>query len=160
MSDHLSLVPCSIADAKSFVGQHHRHSGVPVGALFAVAAALSGAVVGVAIIGRPIARELQDGFTAEVTRVATTGNRNACSLLYGASWRACRALGYRRLVTYTLSTEPGSSLRAAGWRVVAETRAESWNRASRPRVDRAPKQAKLRWEAQSAALIRAHKESA
>lgn len=100
-----------------------------------------------AIVGRPVARGLQDGWTAEVTRVATDGTPNAPSALYGACWRVARALGYRRLVTYTLATEPGTSLRAAGWRVVGEVRGRSWSCASRPRVDRAPAQEKLRWEA-------------
>lgn len=147
MAERLSLVPCTIADAKEFVRQHHRHSAPPVSGLFALAVARAGVVVGVAVVGRPVARELQDGFTAEVTRVAVVdGVRNGCSLLYGAAWRACRAIGYRKLVTYTLATEGGTSLRAAGWRVVGKVKAESWSRAARPRVDRAPLQRKLRWE--------------
>lgn len=146
MSERLQLVPCTIGDAREFVRQVHRHHGAPVSGLFAVACALAGEIVGVAIIGRPSARELQDGFTAEVTRVATTGAKNACSILYAAAWRACRALGYLKLVTYTLASESGASLRAAGWRIVGQVKAESWNRPSRPRVDHAPLQAKLRWE--------------
>ena len=149
MSDRLQLVPCTISDAREFVRQVHRHHGAPVSGLFAVACAAAGQIVGVTIIGRPVARALQDGFTAEVTWVATTGARNACSLLYAAAWRACRALGYLRLITYTLASESGTSLRAAGWRVVGETKAESWHRSSRPRVDRSPLQVKLRWEASS-----------
>lgn len=85
--------------------------------------------------------------TAEVVRVATDGTRNACSMLYGAAWRACRALGYRRLVTYTLPEEGGASLRAAGWRLVGEAGGGSWSRKSRPRVDLHPTQQKMRWEA-------------
>lgn len=101
-----------------------------------------------AVVGRPVARHNDDDWTAEVTRLAVVdGQPNACSLLYGAAWRACRALGYRRLITYTLSTEPGTSLRAAGWRVVGEVRGRSWDTPTRPRVDRHPTQDKLRWEA-------------
>src|SRR5262245_35952136 len=112
----LRLVPITISDAKAFVAEVHRHRDPPEPGLFAVAAAHAVGIVGVAIIGRPSARELQDGYTAEVTRVAVAnGAKNACSLLYGAAWRACRALGYQRLVTYTLTAEPGTSLRAAGW---------------------------------------------
>lgn len=143
----LRLIPLPRDEANAFVEQHHRNHGSVVGHIFAIGAETSGSIVGVAIVGRPVARELQDGFTAEVTRLATDGTRNACSFLYGAAWRAARALGYRRLVTYTLQTEPGTSLRAAGWRVVGETRAGSWNRKTRPRVDKHPTQAKLRWEA-------------
>lgn len=103
-------------------------------------------MVGVAIIGRPVSRMLADGYTAEVTRVATDGSPNACSMLYAAAWRACRSLGYRRLVTFTYDTEPGTSLRAAGWRVVGQTKAEGWSRPSRPR-EPGPIQRKIRWEA-------------
>lgn len=143
----LSLVPMSIADARAFVRQMHRHHPPPVSGLFAVGCADGSTVVGVAIVGRPVARGLQDGWTAEVTRLATDGSRNACSLLYGACWRAARALGYRKLVTYTLATEGGASLRAAGWRVVGEVQGASWHREGRPRVDKHPLQNKLRWEA-------------
>ena len=120
----------------------------PVGALFALAVAdEAGEVRGVAIVGRPVSRHVQDGWTCEVIRVATDGARNACSMLYGAAWRAARALGWRRMVTYTLESEPGTSLRAAGWRVVGRTAPESWHRENRPRVDHAPLQAKIKWEA-------------
>ena len=89
---------------------------------------------------------LADGFTCEVTRLATDGSRNACSMLYRAAWRAARAMGYRRLVTYTLPEEGGSSLRAAGFRLIGEAGGGSWSRDSRPRVDLHPTQTKLRWE--------------
>ena len=101
-------------------------------------------IVGVVILGRPVARLLQDGFTAEVTRLATLreadvdgrerGPRNACSLLYAAAWRVARALGYRRLVTYTLPEEGGASLHGAGWRCVGEA-GGGLSRDDRPRFD-------------------------
>lgn len=138
----------SLSDAAEFCSQHHRHHKPPVGGLYAVGVAdASGSVRGVAAVGRPVARGNQDGWTAEVTRVATDGARNACSMLYAACWRAARALGYRKLITYTLAAESGASLRAAGWRVVGEVRGRSWSCPSRPRVDRHPLQEKLRWEA-------------
>lgn len=136
----------TLSDARAFVAQHHRHHPAPAGGLFAVAVADRGGVRGVAIVGRPVARANDDGWTVEVTRVATDGARNACSMLYGACWRAARALGWRRCITYTLATETGASLRAAGWRVVGEVRGRSWSCPSRPRVDRHPLQNKLRWE--------------
>lgn len=142
----LSLVPCSISDAREFERQFHRHHGAPLSGLFAVACAEGERVCGVAIVGRPVARGLQDGFTAEVTRLATDGTKNACSLLYSACWRAARALGYRKLVTYILARETGASPIAAGWKVVAEVKGRSWDCQSRPRVDRAPLQNKIRWE--------------
>ena len=143
----LQLVPIGIGDACEYVERVHRHHHSPLGGLFAIAAARGEEIVGVAIVGRPVARGNQDGWTAEVTRLASDGSKNVCSLLYGAAWRAARAMGYRRLITYTLSTEPGTSLRAAGWKVVGSVRGRSWTTPSRPRVDRHPLQEKLRWEA-------------
>jgi len=90
---------------------------------------------------------LDDGYTAEVTRLTTDGTRNVCSLLYGAARRAARALGYRRLITYTLATESGTSLVASGWKATATSSGGSWSVPSRPRVDKHPTVAKVRWEA-------------
>jgi hypothetical protein len=142
----LGLVPVTLREARTFVGRVHRHHRPPQGGLFAVGCSVGDRVVGVAIIGRPVARHAADGWTAEVTRVATDGTRNACSMLYGAAWRACRALGYRRLITYTLAEESGASLRGAGWRCVGECGGGSWSRPSRPRADAHPLQRKLKWE--------------
>lgn len=142
----LVIVPVSIGDARAFVDQVHRHHKAPVSGLFAVAVAEGEAIVGVSIVGRPVARMAQDGFTAEVTRLATDGTKNACSMLYAASWRAARALGYRKLITYVLASESGDSVRAAGWKCLGECGGGSWSRVSRPRVDRAPTQTKVRWE--------------
>lgn len=143
----LRLVPMTLREARAFVAAHHRHHRPPQGGLFAIGASLAEAIVAVVIVGRPVARALANDFTAEVTRLCSTGAKNACSLLYAAAWRAARALGYRRLVTYTLPEEGGASLRAAGWRLVGEAGGGSWSCPSRPRVDTHPLQVKLRWEA-------------
>jgi hypothetical protein len=144
----MTIVPTTIKEAKAFVDLHHRHNDVPTGALFAVAVADGEKVRGVAIAGRPVARGLQDGWTIEITRVCTDGARNACSMLYGAIRRAAIALGYKRVITYTLDSENGASLKASGFRVVADVRGgRTWDCRSRPRVDTTPTQAKLRWEA-------------
>lgn len=143
----LRVVPCTITDARAFVAQLHRHHKPPVSGLFAAAASDGEKIVGVVIVGRPVARMLQDGWTAEVTRLCTDGSRNACSILYAAAWRAARALGWRKLITYTLPEEGGASLRAAGWKCIGEAGGGSWSVPSRPRVDKHPLQAKLRWEA-------------
>lgn len=142
----LALCPVTIADARAFVARVHRHHRPPAGGLFAVAVARGESIAGVAIVGRPVARHRNDGWTCEVTRCCTDGTPNACSMLYGAAWRAARALGWRRLITYTLSSEPGTSLRAAGWRVIGETEGRSWNRPSRPRLDAHPLDVKTIWE--------------
>lgn len=142
------IVPCSLADANAFVAKHHRHASTVRGHKFSIALELCSttAVVGVAIVGRPIARFLQDGWTLEVLRNCTDGTNNACSALYGAACRASFALGYRRVVTYTGKSESGASLRGAGFRIVAEVRGSSWDRPSRPRVKAYPLIDKLRWE--------------
>ena len=101
----------SLQKAFDFIARHHRHHRPPRGAKFAAGATLVGELVGVATVGRPVSRQLDDGFTAEVTRLTSDGTRNACSFLLGAAWRASKAVGYRRLVTYTLTEEQGASLR-------------------------------------------------
>lgn len=107
-SGRLTIVPISFAEACEFVRVHHRHHKPPTGHKFSVAVVDEvGDVRGVACIGRPVARRLDDGWTLEVNRVATDGYKNACSALYGAAWRATRALGYRKLITYTLAEEGG-----------------------------------------------------
>lgn len=145
----LELVPMHRDEAIFYIQAHHRHlkkTNLRQGYKFALAACMDDRIVGVVMVGRPVAGALQDGWTLEVTRLCSNGERNVCSFLYGAAWRAARALGYRRLGTYTLTTEPGTSLRAAGWRLIGQTRGGSWDRRERPRVDKHPLQAKLRWE--------------
>ncbi|HEY9409307.1 MAG TPA: XF1762 family protein [Pseudonocardia sp.] len=132
----LRIVPVSFADAAEFVRVWHRHHQPPVSHKFSVGVARGQTLVGVAIVGRPVARHFDDGQTVEVTRSCTDGTEHANSMLYGAAWRAAKALGYRRLITYTQAGEGGASLRAAGWHVVAERPARAgWNVPSRPRED-------------------------
>lgn len=144
----LVIVPISLSEANAFVAQWHRHHSPVPGAKFCIAAAVREKVVGVAIVGRPVARMVDDGWTLEVNRTCTDGTRNANSALYGACRRATFALGYRKLITYTLPSESGSSLRAAGWKCLGEAGGGKWSRPSRPRIDTHPTQTKLRWEAE------------
>lgn len=149
----LEIVPITQREAFAFVEAHHRHHKAPRGSIVTVGAARGDCVVAVAIVGRPVARLLQDGFTAEVIRLCSIDKSDgphasgACSMLYAACWRAVRALGFRRLVTYTLPEEGGASLRAAGWKCIGEAGGGSWSRKERPRVDEHPTQEKIRWEA-------------
>ena len=144
--ERIEIVPCELSEANEFVRRHHRHHHPVVGHKFSLACATNGEVHGVAIVGRPVARMLQDGETLEVVRVATDGFKNACSALYAASWRAARAMGYRRLVTYILAEESGTSVRAAGWKEIGKAGGGSWSRGNRPRVDKHPLQGKIRFE--------------
>jgi hypothetical protein len=132
----LRVVPVDWRTAVGFVRTWHRHHGPPRGYKYALGVADDDDVLrGVAIVGRPVAAAYDDGQTLEVNRTATDGTPNANSMLYGAAWRAARALGYRRLITYTQAGESGASLRAAGWHVVAERPARSgWRSPSRPRA--------------------------
>ncbi len=143
----MELRPITIRAAGAFVAEVHRHHDCPRGAKFALSAWHDGKLVGVAMIGRPVSRMLDDGLTAEVIRVATDGTRNACSFLYGAAKRAAQAQGYRKVITYTLIEENGASLRAVGWNRVGVAGGGSWSRPSRPQVDHHPLQQKIRWEA-------------
>jgi hypothetical protein len=144
----LIVIPCQLDEANSFVSQYHRHHQPVVGHKFSLAVADdSNAVRGVVIVGRPTARRLDDGLSLEVTRLCSDGCPNACSALYAAAWRASKALGYRKLGTYILADEPGTSLIAAGWRLVGTTPGRSWSVPSRPRVDKHPLQQRMRWEA-------------
>ena len=131
----LELAPVSFAEASAYVAAHHRHHRPPVGHKFSVGVADDeGRLRGVVMVGRPVARSYDDGQTLEVTRSCTDGTEHANSMLYGAAWRAAKALGYRRLITYTQDGESGSSLRGAGWRVVAQRPPrKGWDTPSRRR---------------------------
>ena len=98
------LIPVSLAEANAFVAQHHRHHKPVTGHKFSIGCTADGQLVGVAIVGRPVSRYLDDGQTLEVNRLCTDGTKNACSMLYAAAWRAARAMGYRKMITYILET--------------------------------------------------------
>lgn len=128
--------PLNITKANAYVAKRHRHSKPVQGAYFAVGVQRGGEPCGVAIVGRPIARNNDDGLTVEILRVCTDGTLHACSNLYGRCCRVARELGYQRILTYTLASEPGTSLRAAGFTVAAQVAAaKSWSVPSRPRAD-------------------------
>lgn len=136
--------------AAAFVREHHRHHTPPVGHLFSLGAFKGDDMVGVAIVGRPVARHRDDGLTAEITRLCIReGVPNAASFLLGKCAKAALALGFRRIGTYTLARESGASLRAAGWVAVAEVEGRSWSCPSRPRTDKHPTENKTLWEHQT-----------
>jgi hypothetical protein len=148
----LRLRPVVFADACRFVAEHHRHHRPPQGHKFSIAVHEDGRLCGVIMVGRPVARMLDDGETLEVTRSATDGTRHVNSMLYAAAWRATKALGYTRLITYTLEAESGASLRGAGFRLFDDGRKETWaggwSRGGRPRGMHGTEGAqRLRWMA-------------
>ena len=144
----LALTPISLREANAFVERNHRHHKGVTGHKFSIGCTRDGELVGVAIMGRPVSRYLDDGLTLEVNRLCTTGAENACSMLYGAAARAARAMGYQKIITYTLDTEPGISLRAAGWQCAGPAGGERWTGKRRPAADLYPPQKKLRYEKQ------------
>lgn len=139
-------MPLDLAEANALVVQMHRHHGKTIGHKFSLGVADGERICGAAIVGRPVARHLDDGWTLEVLRLVTDGTKNACSALYAACWRVARALGYRKCITYVLGSEGGISVSAAGWKHVGTVRGRSWDTPSRPRVDKHPTVPKLRFE--------------
>lgn len=131
----MEITPIDFSEANAFVATQHRHHKPMIGCKFCLAVSDNSKVVGVAIVGRPVSRHLDNGWTLEVNRCCTDGTKNACSMLYGAAWRAAKSMGYKRLVTYTLPEEGGASLKASNWVLLGLRGGGNWNTSSRPRVD-------------------------
>ena len=151
MSITLELIPVTLKEADDYVENFHRHCGRTGGAKFAIGVTDGMGLVGVAIVGRPICRHHDNGTTAEVRRICTKDDSpsNVCSMLYGAAWRAWRAMGGKKIITYTLQSESGTSVKAAGWKVVGETRVNKngWSNNVRKRNwQPVYGQTKFRWE--------------
>ena len=147
----LFAIPMKLSEAIQFVRNFHRHNKPPAGGLFAVGVSDGEKCIGVAIVSRPVARMLDDGATVEVIRccVIEDAPKGACSFLYSRCWQAAKALGWSKLITYTLQSESGASLRGAGWTIVAELKGstgKAWQ--SRPNRDwqEVTGQSKFRWE--------------
>jgi hypothetical protein len=147
----VTIIPCMLGEAGEFITNFHRHNKAPQGAIFAIGASDGNSLVGVAIVGRPVARLQQDGFTVEAVRVCVKPDapKGTSSALYAACWRAAKALGWRRLITYTLQTESGASLRGAGYTLIAERDANDparWQSRPRREWQTVVGQAKFLWE--------------
>ena len=152
----LTIRPITLREANAYVAQHHRHNQPTNGHKWSVACYDGDRLCGVAIAGQPIARKLDDGLTVEIRRVCTDGTHNACSILYGACARVAKAMGYKRVITYTLQSESGASLRASGFKDCGPAGGVSWNMPSRPREivqetlfgteRKYPEEMKRRWE--------------
>jgi hypothetical protein len=130
------VIPLTLKAANEFVTQHHRHHSKAQGCKFCIGVTDdTGKLRGVAIVGRPVSRYLDDGLTAEVTRCCTDGIKNGCSFLYGACGRIAKQMGYVSIITYILAEERGASLKASNWTRRGLCGGGSWNTPGRPRQD-------------------------
>ena len=145
MQTRVHIRAIELATANAFVEALHRHHPKAIGHRFSIGAVAEGSLVGVAIIGRPVARMVDPITTLEVTRVCTNGHPNACSALYGAAARVGKALGYHKIQTYVLAEEPGTSLKASGWEIDGQVTSRSWSCTSRPRANAPKPSRKVRW---------------
>jgi hypothetical protein len=147
------IVPVNLGEAQEFVRNFHRHNKPPIRCIFSLGCSDGAELVGVAMIGRPVARMLDDGRTLEVVRVCVNDKapKGACSFLYSRAWKAASALGWERLVTYTLQDEGGASLRGAGWKCVGclpARNAGGWQNRPGREWQEVVGQSKFRWEKQ------------
>ena len=142
----MKVIPITLRMANEFVKLHHRHNLPVVGNKFSIGCELDGKLVGVAIAGRPVARMLDTGKVLEILRVCTDGTRNANSFLYNKIKNIGYMMGYEKIVTYTLKSESGSSLKAVGAKIEAEVKPDSWARHIRSKNDQQVYyQEKFRW---------------
>lgn len=141
----MHIAPISFREASAYINQHHRHHRATVGCKFCISVVGDdGLVRGVAVCGRPVSRYLDDGYTLEINRVCTDGTRNACSMLYGAATRTAKEMGYRKVITYTLASEDGASLRASNFVCDGEAGGEHWTGVRNKGQD-IPAEMKKRW---------------
>lgn len=122
----LEIRPITFRTASDYINAHHRHHRATIGCKFAIGCFDGEVMVGCAVCGRPVSRVLDDGLTLEVNRVCTDGTRNACSMLYGAACRIAKEMGYHKVITYTLQTEDGASLRASNFACEGLAGGEEW----------------------------------
>ena len=142
----MNIVPITLKAANQFVSQYHRHHKPSVGHKFSIGLSENDVLIGVAIMGRPVARGSDNGFTIEVARLCTNGAKNACSMLYQAAARSSKELGYRKIQTYILQIESGTSLKASGWKMEAVTAGGQWKHTDgKERRTDQPTMPKQRW---------------
>ena len=146
MGEYMTIVPITLKAANAFVTAYHRHHEPTVGHKFSIGLSENDDLIGVAIMGRPVARGSDNGFTIEVARLCTNGAKNACSMLYQAAARSAKELGYRKIQTYILESESGTSLKASGWKMEAVTAGGQWKHTDgKQRKTNQPIMPKQRW---------------
>lgn len=141
----MKIAPITFKEASEYINKHHRHHRATVGCKFCISVIDdNGQIHGVAVCGRPVARRLDDGITLEINRVCTDGTKNACSMLYGASCRIAKEMGYAKVITYILASESGTSLKASNFICEGEAGGTHWTGA-RNRAQEIPYEMKKRW---------------
>jgi len=140
----MEIKPITFREASGFINENHRHHKATVGHKFSIGLFDGEKLVGVAVCGRPVSRYLDDGETCEINRLCTDGTRNACSMLYGASCRVAKEMGYKKIITYILASENGASLKASGFICEGEAGGTHWT-GKRNRGQEIPNEMKTRW---------------
>lgn len=142
----MKTIPLTISQANKFINDKHRHHKPVTGHRFSIGCVKSGEIIGVCVVGRPVARNTSQYMVAEVTRLCTDGSKNACSFLYGAAARIAKEMGFESIQTFTLPEEGGVSLVASGWEMVAISAGGDWNSSSHKnrRTDQ-PQGEKCKW---------------
>ena len=140
----IEIRPITFKEACEFIAQNHRHHKPTVGHMFSIGCFLAGIMVGCAVCGRPVSRHLDDGLTCEINRLCTDGTYNACSMLYGACCRTAKAMGYKKIITYILKSEPGASLKASNFIYDGEAGGTHWT-GVRNKGQKIPAEIKTRW---------------
>lgn len=140
----MDIRPITFKTACDFINKNHRHHRATVGCKFSIGLFDGETMIGCAVCGRPVSRHLDDGLTCEINRLCTDGTKNACSMLYGASCRVARAMGYKRIITYILESEDGASLKASNFVCEGIAGGTHWT-GERNRGQALPKEMKTRW---------------
>lgn len=141
----MKIIPITLKAANAFVTAYHRHHRKCTGCKFCLGLKnQNDDLIGVAICGRPVSRYYDDGLTLEINRLCTLGECNACSQLYGACIRVAKNMGYRKVITYTLESEDGASLKASNFKYDGIAGGKQWT-GSRKRDNGVPQEMKKRW---------------
>lgn len=153
----IEIRPITFREASEYINMHHRHHKATVGHKFSVGCYDNERLVGVAVCGRPVSRYLDDGLTCEINRVCTDGTRNACSMLYGACCRIAKEMGYKKIITYTLKSENGASLKASNFVCEGEAGGTHWT-GKRNKNQDIPCELKIRWSKDLRTRVKAGEE--
>lgn len=140
----MEIRPITFKQACEYIEKHHRHHKPTVGCKFCIGVFTDDVMHGCAVCGRPVSRQYDNGLTLEINRVCTDGERNACSMLYGACCRIAKHMGYKRVITYILESENGASLKASNFICEGKAGGVKWT-GERDRGQNIPHEMKIRY---------------